>query len=69
MRVVAVRPRIGSVRGGTMMKVHGSGYAVGRTACIFGTSGSKLVRAEVTSSSMLSRMTPAGAEGDVVLEV
>ena len=66
---MSVQPSVGSVQGGTIIEVHGSGYTAGKTACIFGTSGSMLVRAEVTSSSMLSCMAPAGAEGDVALEV
>ena len=69
MAVASVQPSVGSVQGGTIIEVHGSGYAAGKTACIFGTSGSMLVRAEVTSSSLLSCMAPAGAEGDVALEV
>ena len=69
MRVVSVRPSIGSVRGGTMVEVHGSGYAARRTACVFGTSGREVVRAEVTSSSLLSCMAPAGVQGSVALEV
>ena len=60
-------PSTGVVTGGTVVTVSGTGFAAGRTACVFGSA--MAVQADVASAEEARCVVPAGAIGAVTMEV
>jgi hypothetical protein len=65
--VTAVQPSTGSIDGGTVVTVSGSGFMAGVTSCKFGSIGA--VQAAVASSTEARCVAPAGVRGAVPVEV
>jgi len=67
--VTALSPSTGSVNGGTIVTVAGTGFVAGRTACRFGTASSMHVEAVVMSSTEALCTSPVGLRGTSLVHV
>ena len=64
--VYSISPSAGSVLGGGIVSVLGTGFLTGRTHCVF---GGVLVTGKVLSSSLLACISPTRGAGSVTVEV
>jgi hypothetical protein len=67
--VHSVRPTAGTVSGGTFVEVAGSGFVPNSTKCLFGSTHVPASDVDVMSSELLKCRSPAGVEGEAVVEV